>query len=64
MIQIETAKCDCESLFHHEHKPGDCRSIATNLIRVFGHKQRLCAECFKVARLYFPKDLEVLRCWD
>ncbi len=63
-FQIENARCDCESLFHIEHEAGACRATAKNLILIFGHKQRLCTDCFHVARLYFPKDLEVLRCWE
>ncbi len=56
--------CDCESLHCASHEAGSCKTRATNLVRAFGMKQKLCENCLAVAKTKFPDQMEALRNWE
>ena len=57
-------RCDCESAHCEHHEAGSCKTRAQNVVRAFGLKQKLCAECLAVARTIFPDKIELLRAWE
>ena len=60
----ENARCEDGEQLWPRHKAGACASPATYLVRAFGHKQKLCGDCFAVAMESFPDRIEIVRQWE
>ena len=68
MCECESETCvagmryevDGEVISGTEHKPGDCSSEATQDIRVYGYRQRLCEGCFSCSVVMSGTPYEVV----